>query len=338
MQRTIPAVCARGMLVVKLNPQARLTAYPARIAVPVHPACAGVRLTFTHEKAQTHIYIALFLYFEENWVNGFGVQLHFIKGLIFFCRPIFGQLQNVTSVFFWNSLKKTFVYTNCLLSYTDARQTLIWRLQQIPDLNDMYWWNQHKQTLPFYENWINHFAICLCFTKAEIWGVIFFDRLQDENNVFLLNTSKENFVHKTSTGSPRGCVLSPLLFLLYTNNCGSLHLSVKLLKPPWWNSYPGMRSPPGVEIEWLSTWCSNSNLELNPLKMVKMRVDFRENTAPPSSIMLARWSSLWPPHFLGRTIYRELCGNWTSRPSSKEPKKGCSSCDSWGHSGCRGSC
>ncbi|KAF0032178.1 hypothetical protein F2P81_014468 [Scophthalmus maximus] len=33
-----------------------------------------------------------------------------------------------------------------------------------------------------------------------------------------------------STGSPKGCVLSPLLFSLYTNGCTSSHQSVKLLK------------------------------------------------------------------------------------------------------------
>ena len=33
-----------------------------------------------------------------------------------------------------------------------------------------------------------------------------------------------------STGSPQGCVLSPLLFSLYSNSCTSSHQSVKLLK------------------------------------------------------------------------------------------------------------
>lgn len=33
-----------------------------------------------------------------------------------------------------------------------------------------------------------------------------------------------------STCSPQGCVLSPLLFSLYTNSCTSKHQSVRLLK------------------------------------------------------------------------------------------------------------
>lgn len=72
----------------------------------------------------------------------------------------------------------------------------------------------------------------------------------------------------TSISSPQGCVLSPMLFSLYTNSCTSLHTSVKLLKfvddttlvglIPGWDEF-AYRS----EIEQLRSWCSCYNLELN---------------------------------------------------------------------------
>lgn len=59
-----------------------------------------------------------------------------------------------------------------------------------------------------------------------------------------------------STGSPQSCVLSPLLYILYTNMCQSLHET-------------------GYLIYDFVTWCDDSYLKLNITKTKDMIIDFR---------------------------------------------------------------
>ncbi|KAK0144347.1 RNA-directed DNA polymerase from mobile element jockey [Merluccius polli] len=130
-----------------------------------------------------------------------------------------------------------------------------------------------------------------------------------------------------STGSPQGCVLSPLLFSLYTNSCTSSHQSVKLLKFADDTTLIGLISDGDEsayrwEADHLVTWCHRNNLELNALKTVEMVVDFRKNSAPPAPITLcdSTIDTVESFRFLGTIISQDL--------SSRKPSRGCTSCDS----------
>ncbi|KAK3535139.1 hypothetical protein QTP70_004795 [Hemibagrus guttatus] len=118
------------------------------------------------------------------------------------------------------------------------------------------------------------------------------DFLTDRRQFMRLGTHVSDFQHN-STGSPQGCVLSPLLFSLYTTSgggCTSGQQSVNLLKFADDTTLIGLISDgdePAYrgEMDHLVSWCSMNSLELNSLKTVEMIVDFRKDPAPlpPSS-------------------------------------------------------
>ncbi|KAK3533800.1 hypothetical protein QTP70_029508, partial [Hemibagrus guttatus] len=107
------------------------------------------------------------------------------------------------------------------------------------------------------------------------------DFLTDRRRFVRLGTHVSDLQH-ISTGSPQGCILSPLLFSLYTNGCTSGHQSVKLLKFADDTTVIGLISARDESAYWgemdrLVSGCSMNNLEL---KTVEMIVDFRKDPAP----------------------------------------------------------
>ncbi|KAL1282557.1 hypothetical protein QQF64_001360 [Cirrhinus molitorella] len=117
----------------------------------------------------------------------------------------------------------------------------------------------------------------------------------------------------TNTGAPQGCVLSRLLFSLYTNDCTSKDSSVKLLKFADDTILIGLiqdgdESAYRQEVKELAVWCSHNNLELNTLKTVEMIVDFRRNppALSPLTIMDSTVATVESFKFLGSFISQDL--------------------------------
>ncbi len=74
-----------------------------------------------------------------------------------------------------------------------------------------------------------------------------------------------------STGSPQGCVLSPLLYTLYTHYCTPTHSSNTIIK----FASGGDESAYRDEVEQLSMWCIKNNLALKITKIKELIIDCR---------------------------------------------------------------
>ena len=94
-----------------------------------------------------------------------------------------------------------------------------------------------------------------------------------------------------NTGAPQGCMLSPLLYSLFTHNCMARHDYSTILKFADDTTVVGLiidndETAYRGEVRDLARWFQNNNLSLNVTKTKEMIVDYRKRSTEHVPILI----------------------------------------------------